>query len=69
MIGNILAEARNSRALDPAQARELLSIPVNSEDCYTLLFIADSYARKAFKGKCMIFAQIGIDSQGIPQLL
>jgi biotin synthase len=64
MIGNILADARNGRALDSAQATELLSIPVNSEDYYTLLFVADAYARQTFKGKGMVFAQIGIDAQG-----
>jgi hypothetical protein len=35
MIGNIFSDASNGRALDSAQALELLNIPVNSEDYYT----------------------------------
>lgn len=64
MIGSILSDARKGLALNAEQATELLSIPVNSEDYYTLLFIADAYARKTFQGKGMVFAQIGLDSQG-----
>lgn len=64
MIGSILSDARKGLALNAEQATELLSIPVGSEDYYTLLFIADAYARKTFQGKGMVFAQIGLDSQG-----
>lgn len=64
MIANILTDARNGRALNAAQATELLRIPVNCEDYYALLFVADAYARQTFQGKGMVFAQIGIDAQG-----
>lgn len=63
MIADILKEAQNGLFLERDDALRLLDIPVGSADYYTLLCTANAYSRKAFQGRGVLFAQIGLDQQ------
>ncbi len=63
MIDDIVAKAGAGAPLERQDALRLLEVANGSADYYALLGAANVYARAAFHGKGMIFAQIGIDAQ------
>lgn len=64
MIAEIIQKATGGSRLERQEALELLKIPVGSKDYYSLLWAANQYSRQTFSNQGIIFAQIGIDSQG-----
>lgn len=63
MIEDILAKAGSGALLERQDALRLLEVATGSAEYYALLGAANAYARTAFRGRGVIFAQIGIDAQ------
>ena len=63
MIEDILAKAGAGALLERQDALRLLEVATGSAEYYALLGAANAYARAAFRGRGVIFAQIGIDAQ------
>ena len=64
MIDNILEKSARGLLLGREETLQLLNVPIGSEDYYRLLCAANAYSREAFQNRGVIFAQIGLDSQG-----
>lgn len=62
-LDNIFIKVTEGKMPTRDEALALLDIENNSKDYYKLLYLADSYSRRQFKGKGTVFSQIGIDSQ------
>ena len=60
---HILAKAGSGALLERQDALRLLEVATGSAEYYALLGAANAYARTAFRGRGVIFAQIGIDAQ------
>ena len=69
MIEDILAKAGSGALLERQDALRLLEVATGSAEYYALLGAANAYARTAFRGRGVIFAQIGIDAQACGCLL
>ena len=59
MIEDILAKAGSGALLERQDALRLLEVATGSAEYYALLGAANAYARTAFRGRGVIFAQIG----------
>ena len=64
MIADILKKAADGFYLECEDALKLLSLPIGSRDYYSLLYTANAYSRQTFQNRGIVFAQIGLDSQG-----
>ena len=58
MIEDILAKAGSGALLERQDALRLLEVATGSAEYYALLGAANAYARTAFRGRGVIFAQI-----------
>ena len=63
MIEDILAKAGSGALLERQDALRLLEVATGSAEYYALLGAANAYARTAFRGRGVIFAQIAGASQ------
>ena len=63
MIRSIFDKFRAGQTLDREDLLTLLKIPTGSAQYYALLSEANAWARETYRGKGIIFGQIGLDNQ------
>ena len=66
MVDKLLEKVEKQESLTKEEIIELLKIKNGSKEYYELLGIANRDARKRFKGKGFIFAQVGINASPCP---